>query len=435
MWEEQRSGNIRRRPGVRGGVSETRRNSELIYEITQIIRSTALLYTDNISQYNRSIDTYNQNIGTLLTLLNNIFNYIATPEVSYPRTISPGLGLQPPAPGLSRPHPPRDRPQEEQNFVNNRSRSDSTEGVSTDTESSVLLFNIIPNLLRSSLMSPGLRLYNINHPRATRQNIIRQDQDQDISNTTYRENLVRDFNRNATIRRILENGFYTTSYVGLQNASGNHTVLEDPSPSPIPLTFNEIIDATQIIRYNAATMEEQRCPISLDDFIQNEQICQIRGCRHYFKPNHLMRWLENHVECPVCRFNLREVRESSSPETTTVQPVVSSENPSTPSVIQEDQTEESQSLPLPNSHGFVRDESSSIPPPSNERRPGDINFFLPILENLLSSTNYHDIEQIPSSVLGSRLSSYARDLLERASASQTLDLSNNLIYTIEIPII
>jgi len=44
----------------------------------------------------------------------------------------------------------------------------------------------------------------------------------------------------------------------------------------------------------------------------NEQICRIRGCRHYFKPQHLLRWLERHTECPVCRYDLRQYRTTST---------------------------------------------------------------------------------------------------------------------------
>jgi len=43
-----------------------------IAEITQIIRTLTFYYTENISQHNRIIQSYNQNIASLLGILHNI---------------------------------------------------------------------------------------------------------------------------------------------------------------------------------------------------------------------------------------------------------------------------------------------------------------------------------------------------------------------------
>jgi NAD(P)H-nitrite reductase large subunit len=51
-------------------------------------------------------------------------------------------------------------------------------------------------------------------------------------------------------------------------------------------------------------MNETRCPISLEDFSENEEIMEIIGCGHIFKTNNLLEWLSRESNCPVCRYNI-----------------------------------------------------------------------------------------------------------------------------------
>ena len=50
---------------------------------------------------------------------------------------------------------------------------------------------------------------------------------------------------------------------------------------------------------------DTRCPISLDDFQENENITQIVECGHIFKTQPIMTWFEHHTKCPKCRCELR----------------------------------------------------------------------------------------------------------------------------------
>ena len=52
-------------------------------------------------------------------------------------------------------------------------------------------------------------------------------------------------------------------------------------------------------------MDEERCPISWEDFVVGEQICQIKECEHIFKSTSLLNWLRTNSHCPVCRYDLR----------------------------------------------------------------------------------------------------------------------------------
>jgi len=84
----------------------------------------------------------------------------------------------------------------------------------------------------------------------------------------------------------------------------NNTNLQANS-APVPLTEQHITDATEIVPYQSS-MTERRCPISLEDFVENEEICRIRGCGHIFKKSPLLRWFQTQTRCPVCRYNLRD---------------------------------------------------------------------------------------------------------------------------------
>ena len=70
------------------------------------------------------------------------------------------------------------------------------------------------------------------------------------------------------------------------------------------LTQAQIDISTQIIEYDE-NMDEERCPISWEDFVVGEQICQIKECEHIFKSTSLLNWLRTNSHCPVCRYDLR----------------------------------------------------------------------------------------------------------------------------------
>ena len=61
------------------------------------------------------------------------------------------------------------------------------------------------------------------------------------------------------------------------------------------------------ISYNSEIHDliDTRCPISLDDFEEEETIIQIVECGHIFKTHPIMTWFERHTECPKCRCQLR----------------------------------------------------------------------------------------------------------------------------------
>jgi hypothetical protein len=46
------------------------------------------------------------------------------------------------------------------------------------------------------------------------------------------------------------------------------------------------------------------CPITHDIFSPNDNVIMINACRHTFKRNSLIRWLNRHQSCPCCRITI-----------------------------------------------------------------------------------------------------------------------------------
>ena len=87
-----------------------------------------------------------------------------------------------------------------------------------------------------------------------------------------------------------------------------------------PLTQREISTATRNFTYTthvASTLNESRCPISLDNFQTGDLLTEIRGCGHVFRNDNLTNWLRRSVYCPLCRHNLRTPTRSDGSYNTT----------------------------------------------------------------------------------------------------------------------
>lgn len=69
-------------------------------------------------------------------------------------------------------------------------------------------------------------------------------------------------------------------------------------------TFPAIGYATvKILRTSKSPLE---CAICISEFIDDDILRLLPGCRHVFHTDCINTWLENHVTCPVCRSNLSD---------------------------------------------------------------------------------------------------------------------------------
>ena len=72
-------------------------------------------------------------------------------------------------------------------------------------------------------------------------------------------------------------------------------------------TGEQINSATRIITYDESIeLINHRCPISLADFEEGEDIRQIIHCGHCFCEDSIQNWFRSNVRCPVCRYDIRD---------------------------------------------------------------------------------------------------------------------------------
>ena len=96
-----------------------------------------------------------------------------------------------------------------------------------------------------------------------------------------------------------------------QNQTNFENVIVSPSDE-------EIQRATTSIEYNSENPPiNTRCPITLDNFQNGDEIIIITHCGHAFKTSAFTSWFRTNVRCPVCRYDIREYRgnhENSRPD-------------------------------------------------------------------------------------------------------------------------
>ena len=74
-------------------------------------------------------------------------------------------------------------------------------------------------------------------------------------------------------------------------------------------TSQQIEDAIEDIVFNEENYDlinETRCPITLEDFQENQILVRIRRCGHVFSQEPFRNWFRQSVRCPVCRHDIRD---------------------------------------------------------------------------------------------------------------------------------
>ena len=89
-----------------------------------------------------------------------------------------------------------------------------------------------------------------------------------------------------------------------RNTNTNTNARQTPSHNrPTPL---QIQTATSLFSYNPQEnpLPITICPITLEEFQEDEILMRIRGCGHIFKAVELHRWFERNHKCPSCRYDI-----------------------------------------------------------------------------------------------------------------------------------
>lgn len=144
--------------------------------------------------------------------------------------------------------------------------------------------------------------------------------------------LYNDFNINSTNHSNRRNNFYNMSFnrihrnnrnnsnnvnnINNRNNSNNYNQNTDDFFS-FPTNFlnttvivrpttEQIQNASRIVRYgDIENPLSESCPISLVQFNDDDQICQLLYCGHIFHQNQFQEWFQSNVRCPLCRYDIR----------------------------------------------------------------------------------------------------------------------------------
>lgn len=142
--------------------------------------------------------------------------------------------------------------------------------------------------------------------------------------------IIREYSENIRLNNenIIEYSRTIRSLVSLLSDSNTidafTTILHNTPEERVLLTASQIDAATEIVQYDSDLMNHTQCPITLEEFVESEQVCKISHCGHIFKRANLMRWFDTNTCCPFCRHNLIEQRADPPPP-----PTSPNQNPNT----------------------------------------------------------------------------------------------------------
>lgn len=98
-----------------------------------------------------------------------------------------------------------------------------------------------------------------------------------------------------------------------ENGDVVFTGVVDLTPVPIYPSLRQIMNATEIKTFGEIEDPiNTTCPITQEVFTSTDRVCQIKHCKHIFKDMCLYNWFLEHVDCPVCRFDIREDRNNTN---------------------------------------------------------------------------------------------------------------------------
>jgi len=116
---------------------------------------------------------------------------------------------------------------------------------------------------------------------------------------------------------VAENSFLSTPQLrsASQRQINNLTTILDSFFNPVVIypTQSQIELATRNVRYcDIVTPINRSCPISLENFNDNDIVTVIRFCGHIFNTEELNRWFTTNCKCPVCRYDIRNYNSRTS---------------------------------------------------------------------------------------------------------------------------
>ena len=213
--------------------------------------------------------------------------------------------------------------------------NDNNRQIQNLTQHNNQILNILTNMLNTNNYRRNNRYqYNRNN-RNNRNNTNINNTNTNTNTNTNINNSNTNTNRNNinnTYRALFNNTPYIIDNIHTQNIPRTYLpILSENNPSqqrtraselfnifnnffdPIVIypTSSQIETATRRVRYcDIVSPINRSCPISLDNFNDNDMVTVIRFCGHIFNTEHLNTWFQSNCRCPVCRYDIRNYNSS-----------------------------------------------------------------------------------------------------------------------------
>jgi hypothetical protein len=172
------------------------------------------------------------------------------------------------------------------------------------------------------LYNDNIRDYNINIREMTR--VL---QTMHISNSNIRHHRM----HNPTVSSVHPSArFNRREYQSTRHSNTLNTppfnLFENLFNNNVPYTFNDVVirptstqieNACELFEYTSSIpLINNRCPITLTDFYEGEQIRRIHHCGHTFSADAIINWFRENVVCPICRYDIRDYESNNNENTT-----------------------------------------------------------------------------------------------------------------------
>ncbi len=118
-----------------------------------------------------------------------------------------------------------------------------------------------------------------------------------------------------TIEETNSDTNFLSNLLNLLQTNSSQTILRQfNEPVIVSPTQEQINNATKTMTATNLN-EESICSICQDNYTSNQTLREIKYCEHFFHKDCIDHWFEQHVHCPVCRFDIRDTETNNDSET------------------------------------------------------------------------------------------------------------------------
>ena len=179
------------------------------------------------------------------------------------------------------------------------------------------------------LLSSLMNMYNNNNRQIENLQNANNEIRNDITNLLMRYNNNNNRQRNSNLRNqnlinrnniINDRIIYNDSNIPNSNLSSTFNSIFQNFLDPVQIfpTQIQIENATRIVRFaDIVRPINNSCPITLDNFGDNNSVSVIRHCNHIFNTDALNNWFRSNCRCPVCRYDIRNYNQNRNTDTST----------------------------------------------------------------------------------------------------------------------